>query len=100
MKDIKPYITVRSEVCGLPFIHYLHIHGGAGGFHRKNIGGEYDFILFYASVGEMEGLDKCERLWCKEKGIIYGEGDSIEKAHADYFKKATNLLQASKNGQK
>lgn len=85
---IQPYITKRSPVNGLNFYHYLHIVGGAGGFYRDNYGGEFDFILFYASPEEMEGCDICERQWCKRHGIVYGEGSSIEAAHENYLFKS------------
>lgn len=92
MSNIQPYILKRSEVNGFNFYHYLHIRGGAGntfkGLHRN--GGEYDFILFYAAPSDMEGCDICERKWCEEEGIVYGEGSTIEEAYEDYLSKTEN----------
>jgi hypothetical protein len=85
MEDIKPYFTKKSKVNGFNFYHYLHIKGGAGGFYREDLGGEFDFILFYASPEEMEGCDICEKQWCKKNNIPYGEGKTIEEAYANYL---------------
>ena len=92
MNQIKPYIHKKSPVNGFNFNYYLHIKGGSGNYSNRvgtqRYGGEHDFILFYASPGEMHGCNICERKWCEEKGIIYGEGSSIEEAYEDYIKKA------------
>lgn len=87
LQDIKPFFTEKSNINGFGFYHYLHIRGGAGGFYRKYLGGEYDFILFYATPQQMEGCDYCERIWCEDNGIIYGEGKTIEEAYANYLNK-------------
>lgn len=91
MKNIKPYITQRSKVNGLDFNYYLHIKGGSGKnpnrTGRNRYGGEHDFILFYASPNDMEGCTYCERIWCEGKGIIYGEGKTIEEAYIDFMNK-------------
>lgn len=90
--NIKPYIQKNSPVNGLNFNYYLHIKGGSGNHSSRKgddrYGGEYEYILFYASPNEMEGCDVCERVWCADKGIIYGEGDTIKAAYEDYIKKS------------
>lgn len=83
MREIKPYIYKVSEVNGLPFYHYLHIRGGSGSNGKQansRNGGEYDFIAFYASPQEMNECAYCERLWCIEHDIPFGEGGTIEEA--------------------
>ena len=92
MTDIKPYIMERSKANGFDFYRYLHIRGGSGNWKQKSEahrnGGEYNFIVFYASPEQMKGHDEmCERLWCREKGIVYGEGNTIEEAYENYKKK-------------
>jgi len=90
--EIKPYIMERSEANGFDFYRYLHIRGGSGNIDAKGesnrYGGEYNFILFYCRPEEMEERGQiCERLWCREKGIVYGEGNTIEEAYENYKKK-------------
>lgn len=91
-KDIRPHLYERSKVNGFYFYKYLYIRGGAGiKMEKTNYrnGGEYDFIVFYASPTEMEGLNgTCERIWCEEMEIVYGEGGTIEAAYADYLRKS------------
>lgn len=82
--EIKPYIFEKSPVNGFNFYRYLHIRGGSGTpFFERKIpnGGEYDFIVFYASPKEMEGCDICERIWCMRNDIPFGIGKSIEEAY-------------------
>lgn len=83
--EFKPYILINS------FYHYLHIQGGSGNWKGKTekhlYGGEFNYIVFYASPTQMEGLDKCVRLWCIEKEIPYGIGDTIEDAYDNYAQK-------------
>ena len=91
--EIKPYIMERSQTNGFDFYKYLHIRGGSGNIRYPEIedhrhGGEYHIILFYCRPEEMEGRgEMCERLWCREKGIVYGEGNTIEEAYENYKKK-------------
>jgi len=85
--NIEPYILKKSDVNGFNFYSYLHIKGGAGGFYRKGYGGEFDFVLFYASPTEMEGCDICEKVWCEQNNIIFGEGSTIEDAYESYKQK-------------
>ena len=91
--EIKPYITEKSQANGFDFYKYLHIGGGSGNIRYPEIeghryGGEFHFILFYCHPEETEGRgQKCERLWCIEKGIVYGEGSTIEEAYENYKKK-------------
>ena len=90
MQNIEKFITEKSPVNGFDFYKYLHIKGGSwnkGGAFRY--GGEFDFILFYAMPEEMDKkpVGMCERLWCIDKGIEYGEGDTIEAAFEDYKSK-------------
>ena len=91
MNKITPYITEKSTTNGFDFYKYLHIKGGSGNWLSKKEkflnGGEYEFVIFYASPEQMEGLDKCERIWCIEKGIPYGIGSTIEEAYSNYLKK-------------
>lgn len=90
MSNIPAYKIKRSKVNGYDFYYYLHIRGGAG-IQRSEIyrnGGEYDFIVFYANPSEMEDCDMCERVWCLEKGIVFGEGKNIEAAYNDYLIKS------------
>lgn len=85
--NIPPYIYKRSMVNGFDFYYYLHIRGGSGskGRSERNVyGGEYDYIVFYASPSEMEGCNHCERIWCRDKGIPYGLGKTIEEAYLDW----------------
>lgn len=89
MDKIEPYIRKKSPVNGFNFLYYLHITGGSGNYSSRTgkfrYGGEHDFILFYASPEEMEGCDICYRIWCEKKGIIYGEGSTIEEAYQHYL---------------
>ncbi len=89
MIDIPRYILKKSEVNGFDFYYYLHIKGGSGNWKGKSDkhlnGGEYDFVLFYASPQEMEGLNCCERIWCIQKNIPFGVGKSIEDAYNNYL---------------
>jgi hypothetical protein len=88
LTTIRPYITVKSPVNGLNFYHYLHIKGGAGGFYRRDLGGEFDFILYYSSPDQDEKMgDICPRIACRELNIPCGEGSTIEEAHEDFLKK-------------
>jgi hypothetical protein len=89
--NIEPYILEKSKVNGFNFYRYLYIKGGAGGFYRKGYGGEFDFILFYASPQEMENCNICEKVWCEGAGIIFGEGRTIEEAHINYIKKSKQI---------
>jgi hypothetical protein len=88
---IEQYITVKSKTNGFGFYHYLHIVGGSGDHRsssRARYGGEFNFILYYASPEQMEGINgMCERIWCEENNIVYGEGDSIELAYKNYLSK-------------
>ena len=89
MDKIEPYIRQYSPINGFDFFYYLHIRGGAGnyssrtGVHRH--GGEYDYILFYASPEQMKDCKICERIWCDENGLVYGEGKTIEEAYENYL---------------
>lgn len=85
--NIPAYILIKSNANGLNFYYYLHIKGGAGGFYRKRMGGEFDYILFYASPEQMEGCSICEKIWCEENNIHFGEGKTIELAYENYLKK-------------
>lgn len=89
MGKIEPYIRKRSFVNGLDFYHYLYIRGGAGNYSsrtgRARHGGEYDYILFYASPDELKDCNMCERIWCDINGIVYGEGETIEEAYQNYL---------------
>jgi len=95
INNIKKYITKKSSVNGFDFMYYLHIRGGSGNWLNKpekgRNGGEYDFILYYASPDEMKGCNICERVWCIQNKIIYGEGKTIEAAYEDYLNKSTKL---------
>lgn len=88
--DIPPYLYERSKTNGFDFYRYLHIRGGSCNVRYPEIeehryGGEYHFIVYYARPEELEGIGSmCERLWCREKGIIYGEGYTIEGAYENY----------------
>lgn len=86
--EIKKYIGIQNRI-GF-FYKYLHIIGGSGRTEKKNRnGGEFDFIVFYATPTEMKGKGEiCERIWCENNDIIYGEGSSIGEAYQDYLKKA------------
>lgn len=93
MEKIKQNITVKSEVNWFDFYKYLHIRGGSSNWKGKGEsnrnGGEYDFILYYAMPDEMKDkpVEMCERLWCIEKGIVYGEGKDIDSAYQNYLSK-------------
>lgn len=93
MSDIKPYIFEKSDVNEFDFYKYLHIRGGSGNWKGKGEkfrnGGEFDVIIFYAMPEEMEDRPPgmCERLWCIERSIIYGEGKTIEDAYKNYQSK-------------
>ena len=88
--DIPKYIFEKSEVNGFDFYKYLHITGGSGNWKGKGEkyrnGGEFDVIVFYAMPEEMEDkpTGMCDRLWCIEKGIVYGEGKTIIEAYKNY----------------
>lgn len=86
-----PYIKKGS------FYYYLHIQGGCGnpkGKAEKHLlGGEFNFIVFYAAPSEIEGMNKCARFWCKEKGIVYGLGSTIEEAYRNYTASLKHVLQ-------
>jgi len=71
------------------FYHYLHIIGGSGddGRGKHRIGGKFDYIVFYCIPDALEGCDKCQRIWCEENKIIYGEGKTIQIAYNNYMKK-------------
>lgn len=100
-KKIPSYIYEKSKVNGFDFYRYLHIRGGSGNIRYPEIeehryGGEYHFILYYARPEELEGIGPmCERLWCREKGIVYGEGDSIDEAYQNYQEKAPQIKGAA-----
>lgn len=83
--NIPPYI-LENRV----WYKYLHIIGGSGNCNDKKeeflIGGEYDFIVFYAAPSEMKGLDKCAMFWCREKNIPYGIGNTINEAFENLTK--------------
>ena len=95
MTLIKQYILEKSEANGFDFYKYLHIKGGSGNWkgkpERGRNGGEFDFVLFYAYPEDMEKIrpGMCERLWCIEAGICYGEGRTIEEAYENYLEKST-----------
>jgi hypothetical protein len=85
---IEPYVLKNR------FYHYLHIRGGSGNPKDKDerylFGGEYNFIVFYASPSQMKGIgDTCVRIWCIEKGIPYGIGDTITEAFENYNNNST-----------
>lgn len=88
--NIPQYIMEESKTNGFGFYKYLHIRGGSGNIRYPSIedhryGGEYNIILYYARPEELEGIgDMCERLWCREKSILYGEGNSIDEAYENY----------------
>jgi len=94
---MKPYILEKSSVNGFDFYKYLFIRGGSGNWQGKSedyrYGGEFDFILYYAAPGDMEDKPQgmCERLWCIEKGILYGEGGTIRDAYIDFMSKTSGL---------
>ena len=89
-RQIKPYVYERSLVNGFDFYKYLHIRGGSSNWKGKGEkyrnGGEFDFIVYYAMPEEMKDKpsEMCERIWCIEKKIVYGEGKTIEEAYRDY----------------
>jgi len=93
MNEIKQYILEKSEANGFDFYKYLHIKGGSSNWKGKGDkfrnGGEFDFILYYAYPEDMEKkpVGMCERLWCIEKGIDYGEGKTINEAYQNYLSK-------------
>lgn len=95
MKQIKQFILERSTVNGFDFYKYLHIKGGSGNWKNKNEkfldGGEYDFLLFYASPNEMKGCDMCERIWCLENNIPFGTGKTINEAYERYLETVKTL---------
>lgn len=99
IEDIKPYIYERSKDNGFNFYKYLHIRGGAGvnpTRKKYRYGGEYDFIVYYASPTEMEGHNgTCERIWCEEMNIVYGEGKTIEEAYLDYVAKYSRAIDST-----
>lgn len=99
MIEIKPYILEKSKVNGFSFYKYLHIKGGSGNWKGKSDkflnGGEFDFCVYYATPDEMEGLDKCERIWCKEKRIPFGTGKTIELAFKNYLSKVNKIKNAA-----
>lgn len=75
---------------GTDWYHFLHIRGGSGiNPNRPNFryGGEYNIILFYVAPGDSKSINKCERIWCIENNIPYGEGNSIEEAYKDFLEK-------------
>lgn len=94
---MKPYILEKSSANGFDFYKYLFIRGGSGNWKGRGEkfrnGGEFDFILYYAAPEDTEGKPQgmCERLWCIEKGIPYGEGRTINEAYADLISKNKTL---------
>jgi len=94
VEDIEPYILEKSNHNAFGWYNYLYIRGGSGRKERhgrQRHGGEYDFILFYASPEQMAECDYCERKWCEDNNIIYGEGNTILEAYIDYLKKKDDL---------
>jgi len=88
--EIPKYVLKKSPINGLGFYHFLHIRGGVGSNGKSEkfrYGGEYDYIVYYASPEEMKGHIGCDRSWCIKTGIIYGEGRTIEEAYNDYLSK-------------
>lgn len=87
--NIEPHIFEKSKINGFNFYKYLHIRGGSGikpGHtieSRRYTGGEYDFIAFYASNEDMinKPPHMCDRLWCIEANIVFGEGPTLEAAY-------------------
>lgn len=81
---------------GFDFYKYLHITGGSSNWKGKGVkfrnGGEFDFILYYAlpEVMEKKPAGMCERLWCIENNIPFGEGKTIEQAHENWLQLNTN----------
>ncbi len=101
MDEIKKYILEKSEINGFDFYKYLHIKGGSSNWKGKGEkhrnGGEFDFILYYAMPEEMEKkpVGMCERLWCIDSSIVYGEGKTINEAYQNYLSKLPKLKTGS-----
>lgn len=82
LEGIPRYITKKEN--GLDWYYYLYIRGGYGTIDGDKYGGQFDYLLYFASPAEMEGLDKCERMWCKEKNIPFATGETIQEAWRNY----------------
>lgn len=86
MEEIQPYIMKRSKANGFDFYHYLHINGCAMSFnlHAPVV----KFIVSYLTPDEAEELNgKKMDAYCKRKKIPFGQGLTIEEAHADFQEK-------------
>jgi hypothetical protein len=91
MAQIPQYITKKSETNGFDFHYYLHIGGGTGINPARPVsrsGGEFNVILYYAAPSEIAHKgETCDRLWCIQNNIEYGEGETIYHAYMDYLTK-------------
>lgn len=92
MKQIKPYLLVKSKENGFDFYYYLHIQGGSG--HGKtNLGGAHNFYVFYLLPDTLNQENLSPEFFCKSFGVPCGVGDTIEEAHNDFIEKLkTNPL--------
>lgn len=89
LAQIPPYITFKCN--GFDWFKYLHVAGGSGIKPERPVsrsGGEFNIILYYAEPKEIEHKGgKCDRLWCVENKIVYGEGETIYHAYMNYLTK-------------
>lgn len=86
MDKIEPYIM--SESGGFSWYHFLHIQGGEG--HGKtHLGGRFKFVIAYLTPDEaanqtnemgQSSLD----IYCEDKSIAFGGGDTIQDAYANF----------------
>lgn len=78
-QEIKPYMFVKEH---FDWYYYLTIHGGTGS--KNGLGGQYAFNLAYLTPWQQEEVNCALDIWCKDRGIPCGVGDSIEEAHNDF----------------
>lgn len=79
--NIEPYIFSKSA--GIDWYHYLHIHGGVG--HGKDMGGKYKFVIAYLLSEQSEAVGQQSLdCFCRDAGIPWGGGDTIEEAYEDF----------------
>lgn len=78
--EIKPYYLKRRAPDGVfPLYHYLYIKGGSG-HGKKDYGGTYSFVGYYATLEEEEEIRKSSpEKSCDHMAIPFVHGETIEE---------------------
>ena len=84
MTDVRPYIITKAPN-GLRVYNYLHVNGGAG-HGKKGLGGVYLFVSAYLCCDDNEERGRTSLdIYCKQKKILFGHGNTIEESLADLY---------------